>query len=327
MNNKIFEFKNDLVSDLYTYLFSDNMFICFNSLDDILYLIYSYKNIIIINNLLDNKIMNKINNAHENKIISFYFYLNKSNKKDLFISISFDNIKLWNVNNCECLLNLLLNPDCSFISACIMNDNNNNYIIQSTIGNDSLIVVYDFDGHTIKKIDDSSDETIFIDKYFDINLNKNYIITGNNGYVKSFDFNENALYHKYSENSNKFQNSIVITEQNEQKKLISSSGDGNIRLWDFHSGEFLNKININKNHGLFGICLWNNYLFVSVSNKSIKIISLEDDNKIINEIYGHKGPVLCIKKIIDSRLGKCLISYGKNEKIKIWKLKQNIKFL
>jgi len=327
MNNKIFEFKNDLVSDLYTYLFSDNMFICFNSLDDILYLIYSYKNTIIIYNLLDNKIMNKINNAHKNKIISFYYYLDKNNKKDLFISISFDNIKLWNVNNCECLLNLLLGQDCSFVSACIMNDNKNNYIIQSSMDNDDLIVVYDFDRHTIKKIDNSSDETIFIDNYFDINLNKNYIITGNNGYVKSFDFNENSLYHKYTENSIKFQNSIVITEQNEQKKLISSSGDGNIRFWDFHSGEFLSKININKNHGLFGICLWNNYLFVSVSNKSIKIISLGDDNKIINEIYGHKGPVLCIKKIIDSRVGKCLISYGKNEKIKLWKLKKNIKFL
>ena len=42
----------------------------------------------------------------------------------------------------------------------------------------------------------------FIDIYYDNDLFKNYIITGNKGYIKSYDYNKNKLYHKYQENSN-----------------------------------------------------------------------------------------------------------------------------
>ena len=33
-----------------------------------------------------------------------------------------------------------------------------------------------------------------MDTYYDNNYNKNYIITGNEGYVISYDFNENEIY-------------------------------------------------------------------------------------------------------------------------------------
>jgi len=74
------------------------------------------------------------------------------------------------------------------------------------------IKVYDFDRNKIKEINNSKDAVYFIDSYYDNKLFKNYIITGNNGYVKSYDYDNNELYHKYGDDKkNIFHNSLVIT--------------------------------------------------------------------------------------------------------------------
>ena len=58
----------------------------------------------------------------------------KFNKRDLIISISDrdNNLRIWNVKNWDCILNI---PDINSIgyicSACIINDSNENYIISS----------------------------------------------------------------------------------------------------------------------------------------------------------------------------------------------------
>ena len=41
---------------------------------------------------------------------------------------------------------------------------------------------------SIKEINDSYESTKFITTYYDNKKNKNYIITGNKGYLKSYDF-------------------------------------------------------------------------------------------------------------------------------------------
>ncbi len=166
-------------------------------------------------------------------------------------------------------------------------------------------------------------ETNFIDIYYDNILSKIYIITGNDGFIKSYDYAKNIIYHKYYDNDNNNNNhiSIIINEQ----KLIDSSFDGNIRIWNFHSGELLNKIKIG-NVNLFSICLWNNeYLIIGTEDNKIKILNLKT-GIILKSLIDCNNSVLCIKKFFHPKYGECLISEGLcNEQIKIWVNKYLIK--
>ena len=173
-------------------------------------------------------------------------------------------------------------------------------------------------GIKVKELYGSNENTFFVDSYYDNLLNKNFILTGNNGYIKVYDYNNNTLYNKYCDNDNQEHNSIIIDNKEKTLKLIESSKDGNIRIWDFHSGLLLNKIKIN-NDGLFGICLWNkNYLFIGCKNNIIKLIDI-NNTKCIKDLIGHTKDVLTIKKLIHPEYGECLVSQSyKNDYLKIW---------
>ena len=100
-------------------------------------------------------------------------------------------------------------------------------------------------------------------------------------------------------------------------KLIESSCDGNIRIWNFHTGIFLRIIKVNK-EGLREICLWNNeYLLVGCDDKTIKLINYKD-GIIIKELKGHIEKVISIKKIIHPQYGEFLFSQSSSlDSIKI----------
>ena len=320
---KIYFLKN-LVKDSYTDYDSDNTFDVFLSINNILFLIYSNKKKSIISyNLNDNKKINEFKNAHNMYISILKHYLDNKNKRDLIISVSCDdnNLKLWNINNLECLLNLKNIYNKGILSsACLLNNNNNIYIISSNINSvffSNPIKVFDLDGNKIKEISDSYDNIAFIDNFYDNKMCKNYIITGNEGYSQSFDFNENKIYHKYFDDDHKFHNSIVINNNGDKTKLIESSEDGNIRIWNFHTCILLNKINIDDE--LYGLCIWDNEcLFVGCYCGHIKMIEFKKEIRIKN-LKSHKSKVLTIKKMVHPKYGKCLLSQGYyNDTIKLW---------
>ena len=322
------KFLKDLAKDSYADCQLDNTFITFKTKDEIFYLVYAKENKSIISyDIINNKKNKEIKNAHEDYIINFQHYYDKINKEDLILSISSDdsNIKLWNINNWDIILNLKNINNCGWIySACFLNDNDQNYILasNSNSGNCESIKVFDFKGNKIKEINDSNEKTYYINSYFDYRVSKNYIITGNKGYVKSYDFTNNKIYHIYNDNkdndNNKDHNSIIINDKEDIIKIIESSEDGKIRIWDFHSGSLINKIEI-LNSRLYGICLWNNkYLFVGNNDKNIKLINLEKGT-ISKYLIGHNNYVLTLKKIIHPHYGECLISQNYNNgQIKIW---------
>ena len=323
-NPEDIRFVKDLTNDSYA-LDLDNIFCVFKSIDEIIYLIYSNEEGSIISfKLIDNKKINEIKNAHNFYITNFRHYLDIKNQRDLILSLSSDdsNIKLWNINCLECLLNINLIKENGYLySVCFLNDNNQNYIITSYSIFESIIVI-DFRGNKIKEINDSQNKTYFIDIYYDNLLYKIYIITGNDGYVKSYDYNENKIYHKYFDNLNNIEescicNSIIINDKQDLIKMIESNEDGNIRIWNFHSGELLNKIKLG-NIKLFGICLWNSkYLFVGCANKKIKLLELKN-GKIIKNLDGHNECVTTLKKIVHPQFGNCLISQSLDNTIKLW---------
>ena len=323
-NLRNIKFINDLSIDSYAYTTLDNTFSTFKSIDNILYLIYANQNKSIISyNLINNKKLNEIKNAHNNYITNFRHYLDNIKKRDLIISLSKDdnNLKLWNITNFECLLNLKnINNIGILDSACFLNQNNQFYILTSNCnvnGNAESIKVYDFNGVKIKQLKDSTDDTYFIDTYHDNKSSKIFIITGNFGYVKSYDYNNNKLYYKYGEKDNYCRFSVAINDSDKDIKLIETSVDGNIRIWNFYSGKLLNKIKVSTDR-LYGVCLWDNdYLFVACKEKVIKLVDIKN-KLIINNLIGHTNNSLTIKKINHPIYGKCLVSQGFDNIIKLW---------
>ena len=304
----------------------DNTFCVIHSINNILYLIYANKNRSIVSyNLIDNKKIIEIKNAHNKDISNIRSFLDKINKRDLVLSISFydNNLKVWNINNFECLLELKKINKIGFLySACFLNDNNNNYIIISNFAFGGTYVgsinIFDFKGNEINEINDSCDDTYFIDTFYDKKLSKNYIITGNYNYVKSYDYSNNSLYYKYYDNESSEHISIIINNKEEIVKLIESSQEGSVRIWNFHSGELLNKISLGINE-IFGIYIWNNeYIFIGNNDNNLKIIDIKEGKIINNNMILNSGKIISIKEIIHPKYGKCLISQDLDDHIKLW---------
>ena len=330
------QFLKDLTKDSYAHYALDNTFSIFKSINNILYIIYSNKKKSIISyNFMTNKKICEIKNAHNEYITNFRHYFDKINKLDLLISISSDdnNIKLWNINNWNIICNIKnINSKGSLHSACILNlkDIKKDYIITSNdnYNNSELIKLFDFNGIKIKEINDSNNRTFFIDTFYDNKLKKVFILTGNCGYIKSYDYNENKVYHKYSDindnNNNDNENDInaedhdciIIMNNDNIVKIIESSEDGKIRIWDFHSGYLLNKIFVSE-HKLYGICLWNkDYIFVASDDKTLKLIDLE--KKIIINNLMENSAIINIKKIFHPKYGNCLVTQDWRNQIKLW---------
>ena len=313
---------NDLAKDSYAEILLDDTFCVFESINGGIYLIYSNKNKSIISlNVIKNQKINEIKNAHEEYITNFRYYFDEINKRDLFISISAsdNNIKLWNFNNFSCLLNLeKVNLRGELNSACFLNENNSIYIITSSYCiNSEPIKFFDLNGIKIKELEDSEFRTIFIDTYYDKKLNKTYILTCNKGFVKSYDYinNESKIYKNSSDEIEHC--SLIINDKKDIIELMESSDDGNIRIWNFHSGLIIKIINCCNNY-VYGITLWNEkYLFVGCEDEKIKLIDI-DEGKIIKDFNGHDDSVLTIKTIVLPHYGKCLISSSMYN-IKLWK--------
>ena len=75
---------------------------------------------------------------------------------------------------------------------------------------------------------------------------KNFIIAGYSNKIKSYDYTTNKIYQTYFNSYRTFNfYDIIINNDNDLIKLITSSGDSYIRIWDFDSAKILSKILIN----------------------------------------------------------------------------------
>ena len=313
---------NDFKIDSSTRGYCDNTFCVLKSINNIMYLIYSTKNKSIISyDLINNKKVNEIKNAHNEDISSFRHYLDDIEKRDLIISISLEdnNIKLWDLYNFYCLLHLSnINKDGFLFSACIFKNHNTNYILTTNViwsQSPEEMKIFDFKGNIIKKV--NNEGILFVDIYYDDELGKNYIIEGTRTSVISYDYDKNEVYHEYYDKTC-FHCSIIIYKEQNKVKMVESSTDGNIRIWNFHSGILLKTINVS-NHWLYGICLWNNqYLYVGCTDNIIKLIDLKN-GKFVKDLIGHGDRIVTIKKMIHPLYGTCLLSQGySKEHIKLW---------
>lgn len=139
----------NITNDSYAYADLDNSFLVFNSINNILYLIYSSINkSMICFDLSKNKKVIEIKNK-DYYFTNYRHYLNKNNKRDLIMSLSWENIlKIWDTYNWEIILNInKVNILGYLISGCFLYDNNQDLIITSNCnyeGTSEPIKIFDF---------------------------------------------------------------------------------------------------------------------------------------------------------------------------------------
>ena len=324
---KKLELSGNITENAYAYTDLVKSFTVFKSIEEILYLIYATKNKSIICYDLENKrVINEISDKHNEYITNLVHYLDNINKRDLVMSISLpdNNINIWEAKNWNHILNIFDAYKSGLIySGCFLCENENNFIVLSNFNNNKFdelqpIKIFDFNGQKVMEINNSNENTFFIDVYYDKYLNKNYIITGNDDSVISYDVDFGEIYHRYKDNGIRIHPEVIIKKNEEIIKLIESSDDGSVRIWNFHSGLLLNTICLRGNT-FKGMCLWNdNYLFVGCEEKTIKLIEL-NNGIIVKDYKGHNNEVVTIKKISHSQYGECLLSQGwEEDQIKIW---------
>ena len=149
----------------------------------------------------------------------------------------------------------------------MLNDINNEiFIIEINFkesGNPIPLIGYDLKGKELKLItyEEIMKNVRFIDCYYDNAVSKIYLVTGNQGCSASYNYNENKLYHKYNnpddEDDVVSMNNYIIHKEDNIVKITTSYVDGFIRIFNFNSGELLNKKSLieGNNRFLWDICL------------------------------------------------------------------------
>ena len=323
--------------------FHNPILIVFKSIYNELIMIYqNNKRSIISYNLTDSKIITEIKNS-QIYINEMKYYFDKFNKRDLLASIELykNNIKLWNVNTWELILEINYNIGNFFLNINSINfleNKNTFYLVASSINipNTQLIHIYDLNGTKIKEINDEKSKSTRVETFYDANNLKSYIIIATNEDIRAIDYQQNKIFKKYisvegksKEKIIKFTDAdkqklhinanhikkeiplkgpthrIIINKYNNITKIFAAENDGFVRIWNFHSGNLLSSINISKSP-VFDICLWDEgHLFAGYTG-GVKLVDLKN-NKIIknfDEIGEGKG----LSVIEYKKYGKCLIT-------------------
>ena len=298
-----------------------NTFCGFKSINDILCLIFSkglFNNTLTSYDIFKNQVINKISKT--GVISDIRHYLDNQLKRDL-ISLSFvdkNEIEVCDFKNWQILLNISnVNRGGCLFSSCFFNDNNNIYILTSHnkvtyMYPSECIKVFDMKKNKVKEIQNSNENTYYIDSYYDSKFDKNFIVTCNDGHINFYDFQNNSLFKQYD--SDKIYENIddfVVDDRGSNKKLLGSCHSG-IKIWDYNTGELLKKAILSLEN-IYGLCLFGqNYLLAGTKN-SIVFIDLTKE-KIINRINvglaGFHNAIASIKEI-NTENGKFFICGGR----------------
>lgn len=303
----------------------DNNFAVFKSLSEEIFLTYATPyNSIHFYNIEYERVTKHIKNAHEGEITNFRYTYDKNYNRDLILSVSnqLKNIKVWDVNNLKCIVNIINAYSIGdLFSSCFLIDENDkkNYII--SINYEQNLKIYDFEGTHVKEFDNSNDRSFLVDTFYNSKLMKYYIIVANEKFIISYNFYDGSIYNLYYEdNSNSWHMNFIISSNDDGTNLIESDTVGYVRVWDFDKGVMLKKLFIERKMRLRGICLWNyKYLFVGADDKKIKLIDLENDVEL--DSLKCNDYVCTIKKLNCSKFGECLVFQGKIDhgEIKLWR--------
>ena len=310
----------------------NNSFVIFNSpFSDINYLIYVNNiNQIISYNINTEQILAKIDKSQNKEIKTLEYILDKKNKRDLLMLLFrlFNNIIIYNIKNWDIIINIEKINSFNFLNfATFFFDNKEKEIfIITSSGNytkqSSNINILNLTGKLFKEIKNSNEITNCIKTLYDDKLNKIYIIALTENFIKSYDYEQNILYKKYSyKDSYSYNNlDIIKTNYGVTKLITSSAAYVIIFIWNFHNGNLLNKINIGEK--FFTMFLYNerNLIIGSMKGNLILMDLLSQEKKKFDKIHGNY--ISCMNSFFHKKKGKCLITHGNDNLIKIFKISE-----
>ena len=228
----------------------NNSFIIFNSpLSKIQYLVFATKEKNIISyDLNSNQVLARINQSED--IMRFEYIFDKKNRRDLLMAYNLLNyLKIYDIKNWNIIIKIdKVNHLGILNSACFLHyiKENEYFIITS---NDNYIKpdnikVYDLKGNIKQEIENSNQNTFCVKTFYDKSNSKTFIIAMMKSFIKSYDFDNNTLYKKYSEVGVEGYSNMEITKTKEGiiKLITSCAAYGLILIWNFNSRALLNKI-------------------------------------------------------------------------------------
>ena len=318
--------KNIIKKSLVKYL-GDNNFIVFESINKEIILVFcTIRSTINFFDIEKEIIIKSIPDAHKSQITNFRYAKDSNYNRDLLLSIAdkIKNIKIWDINTLNCILNIDEAYFSGFLfSSCFLIDeiNKRNYVISVNYNSEPL-KIYSLEGKNLySQIRDIGYKIYLVDTFFNKVEKKYYIILGCETCIISLNFEEQKIYRKYHEkNSECVHMYFSINCKGKKVLLIDSDLSGYIRIWNFDNGNMLRKYLIGEKLKLRGMSLWNeNYVFVGASDKNVKLVDLRNGEVIENlKCYDN---ITTIKKIYSYVYGECLLLQGRlnNGQIKLWK--------
>jgi len=323
INLKVFKTLSQSSYILYTL---DKTFEAFTTLSGEILLVYATKfKSLECFDLVKQKFQKTVLNAHNSLILIIRHYCPKYLNKDLILSGSNNPdycIKIWELPNWVCIYNLSkVYETGNMLAACIHFDEyqKESFIFASNDYGD--IKLFDMNEKFIKNINKTeNNETFFLDTYYDDTELRYFLISGEMKCVKAYELNTHQLVRTYIDTNSFAEHlSAFLYKNHDVTELVECEFYGYIRIWNFHSGNLIKKIEICKRTPLVSMCLWNkNYLFVSCVDYTIKLVDFKNYN-FIKSFHGHNNEVCTLKKIIHPNHGECLLSQGLcNEQIKMW---------
>ena len=257
----------DIIKKNYCMYDLDNSFSIFKLKNGHLYIVYPLLNSFLCFDLIDEVLISTIKNAHDFYVLNFRYLYDSFTKRDLIQTISGEdnNLKLWDVETWECLIDINANQFGIMFSACFLYDDieKQNFLVSSNCTGNNYIQVFDFKGKKIKDVpyheesekhSDDEEDNFHNDNNNESNDNINF---GNNS-------EDNDIHNE--NNNNEFNNS----ENNNEEKSDDENNDINP----------YNNNNFNKNEEIQDNKSRNSD---DINNEKNKIINVYNNNDNIND--------------------------------------------
>ena len=298
----------------------DCIFDAFTAFDGNCYLASSHGSpfSIEIYNLLNNKVVVTLNLLKQIYIIRHYAQFSK--RIDYLLTTTTEkSIKIFNLNTFK--EHLTINncyTGTYMYSALLLFDDLEvkNYVVTSS-PND-YIKFWNLDnGKFIKNVGSKDDYTYFINYWK--NNDKYYIINANADNVKIYGTEkENQLFGEYSGTERTWHMCAFVDKMNDIDTLFESDGKGYVRLWNLENHQLIKSIQV-KTFSLRGMTLWNQkYIIVASSDKSFKILDLEEGTLACSISGQHFNSMCSVKKIMHPLYGESLLTGSIDGTIKLW---------
>lgn len=314
--------------DIFTYNKDNNQYIIIPGVNS--FLIYLIR-------ITDSHLLTSLKGHNECLSVLNYFQNSKNKNEEYILSADIKGILiLWDIkNNFKIKYKINTKEHVIFSSIILFNANNiNNYIITSNNNSDNdsnnYSKIYSLsNGKFLKNIKNTNlQKTYYILPWYD-KQNILYIIECCYEKITVINLEKNDIYYEFLSEGETETFTFGLTYNKDNKDILCSlSMHGDIKFWDLENKVFIRKI---KSGGinLRVMLQWSEEYFILAdnkynnnnTNKTFKILDI-DQFKIISNIGGkHKSPITCIKKIKHNTFGDIIITGETGKSLIVWSLK------